>query len=297
MKRKPDFFLVGAAKSGTSSLYNYLVQHPFVFMPEPKEPHFFGEWRPPVQEVKGMKEYLRFFEGVPEDVRAGEASTSYLYSTDAAWEIKRFRPDAKIIVILRDPVSRAYSQYWNQVREGVEPLDFEEALAAEAERRERGWWYGFHYVEAGRYASQVARYLNLFGRESVRVYLFEDLVQDADAVCDDVFSFLAVEPRRTVSVAKAYNQSGAPRSLVVTKAVHKAILLSRALQRQWRGLVSGGSSLPVDRLKEAKDWIIEKNSGPVPEMNPSTRAELREIYKGDLLRLQELIQRDLNRWM
>lgn len=297
MSRRPDFFLVGAAKSGTSSLYNYLVQHPLVFMSEPKEPHFFGEWRPPVQEVKGMEEYLRLFEGVPEGVRAGEASTSYLYSPEAAREIKRFRPDAKIIVILRDPVSRAYSQYWNQVREGVESLGFEEALAAEAGRREQGWWYGFHYVDAGRYANQVANYLDLFGRDSVRVYLFEDLTSDVDAICGDIFSFLGLEPLQTVSAEKAHNPSGSPRSLVAAKIVHGAILLTRVLQRQWKVRMPGKSPLPVGRLKKVKDRMIERNSGTVPEMDALTRVKLREAFKGDVLRLQDLIQRDLNHWL
>ncbi len=129
--RKPDFFVVGAAKSGTSSLHRHLEQHPAVFMPAVKEPHFFSDERPPVQEVKSLREYLALFADSPLGARAGEASTSNLYSPESASRIKAFQPDAGIIMVLRNPVDRAYSQYWNQVHEGVEPLSFEEALEAE----------------------------------------------------------------------------------------------------------------------------------------------------------------------
>lgn len=195
--KKPDFFVVGAAKSGTSSLYNYLAQHPAVFMAEPKEPHFFSEYRPPVEEVKHLDEYLDLFQDVPDSVRAGEASTSYLYSEIAAQNIDRLRPDAKIIAVLRDPVSRAYSQYWNQIQEGVEPLSFKETLAAEPERIEQYWWYGFHYVEGDRYAEQVERDMELFCRDTVRVHLFEDPRRDTVRVRQDIFSFLKATSDRS----------------------------------------------------------------------------------------------------
>lgn len=298
LRRGPDFFLVGAAKSGTSSLANYLAQHPSVFMTEPKEPHFFGELaRPPVREVKGMSEYLGLFRGAPEGAKAGEASTSYLYSPEAAREIQAFRPDAKILVILRDPVDRAYSQYWNQVREGVEPLGFEEALRAEPERIARGWRYGFHYVEAGRYAGQVARYLELFGPQNVNVHLFEDLKEDADGVSRDVFSFLGVDPSAEIRADKAHNPSGSPKSPVAALGVNGAILLFRVLGRQWRKRGLSGSPRLVEKLKGAKDWMLEKNSAPVPTMDPATRAKLKETFAEDVLSLQDLIGRDLTRWL
>lgn len=297
MSRKPDFFLVGAAKSGTSSLYNYLVQHPSVFMSEPKEPHFFSEWRPPMEEVKGIGEYLGLFEGVPDDIRAGDASTSYLYSPSAARKIKDFRPNAKIIVVLRDPVSRAYSQYWNQVQEGVEPLSFEEALKAEPERIERDWWFGFHYFEAGRYADQVARYLDLFDRESVRIYLFEDLTWNAESVCHDAFSFLGVDFARAVSAKKIHNPGGAPRNLLAAKLLQAGILLFRFFQRQWKVRGSNGKPLPTGKLKHAKDWMLKKNSRPFPEMAARTRFDLKAAYKEDVIRLQALIGRDLGHWL
>ena len=192
MSRNPDFFIVGAPKAGTSSLYNYLLQHPSVFLSEPKEPHFFHNRRSPGSPVLGEKdleEYLRLFEGVPDDVRAGEASTSYLYSANAAWEIKNVFPDAKIMMILRNPVDRAYSQYWNHVRDGNEQLSFEKALRDEPERIKNRRWCGSYYVAGGRYAEQVARYLEVFGRDAVKVYLFEELQRTLSVSVRTLFRF------------------------------------------------------------------------------------------------------------
>lgn len=135
--RKPDFFIVGAPKAGTTSIYSYLVQHPEIFMPARKEPYFFGQWRRNSEE--DLRDYLRLFRGVPESKVAGEASTTYLYLQSAAEEIKAFRPDAKIIIMLRNPVDRAYSQYWHHVRLGWVEASFEEELEAEEARLREGW--------------------------------------------------------------------------------------------------------------------------------------------------------------
>lgn len=159
-------------------------------MADLKEPHFFSEYRPPVEEVKHLDEYLGLFRYVAKDARVREVPTSYLYSATAAQNIDRFRTDAKIVAVLQDPASRAYSQYWNQVQESVEPPSFEEALAAEPERIEQDWWYGFHYVEGVRYAEQVEWDMELFCRDTVRVHPFEDPRRDTVGVRQDIFSFL-----------------------------------------------------------------------------------------------------------
>lgn len=286
--RKPDFFIVGAARSGTSSLYNYLIQHPAVFMPDAKEPHFFynnDEPGAPVLGEKDLSEYLELFKGVPDDTRAGEASTSYLYVANAAREIKQLQENAKIIMILRNPVDRAYSHYWTSVRDGVEPLSFEEALEAEPERKRQNRWHGLLYVETGGYAEQVSRYLDVFGRERVQIHLFEDLSQNAEKVCGEVFSFLDVDPSQSIDVTRIYNRAGPVRNrllaqLLIPRGFKKPI--KRVLPRPWRDGFG-------DRLRTA-------NRKPVPEMDPKTRLRLQETFGDDILRLEGLIGRDLSRW-
>ena len=133
--KKPNFFIVGAAKCGTTSLYRYLRQHPDVFMPEQKEPNFFGSdlsYRfPRISQAR----YLSCFAKAKGETRIGEATTIYLYSEKAAEEIKAFSPEAKIIIMLRNPVDVLYSYHSQQLYSGNEDIpDFEEALRAEVDR-------------------------------------------------------------------------------------------------------------------------------------------------------------------
>lgn len=286
--RKPDFFIVGAAKSGTSSLYNYLIQHPAIFMPELKEPHFFystASAGAPVLGQKDLEKYLRLFKGVPDDIQAGEASTSYLYLKNAPQEIKRIQANAKIIMILRDPVERAYSQYWNHAREGLETLSFEEALRAEAQRRQKNWWYGLLYVETGRYAEQVSRYLDVFGRDSVQIHLFEDLSQDAEGVCRKTFSFLGVDPDTPINTEKVYNRSGPAKSKLLSR-----LLGARGVRETAR------RALPATWRRRFGEWMRESNRKPTPKMSPKIESSLREAFRDDIIRLEGLIGRDLRRW-
>jgi len=293
MSRKPDFFIVGAAKSGTTSLYRYLIQHPAIFMPRLKEPHFFGEWHPTTG-IEDLEEYLDLFAGVSEEVRAGEATTAYLYSSRAAQEIRRFRPNARIMMILRNPVDRAYSNYWEQ-REGkyweqrdpVETLSFEQALEAEPERIRQGWGYAFHYVACGRYTEQVARYMDVFTEEAVRIYLFEDLLRDAERVCRDIFSFLEVDPGYPIRAGKAHNPSGPPRSALISKLLYDRLSIKESVKKV----------LPITARKSVKEWLRARNVRPTPKMNPETRSMLQAVFRKDIHHLEDLIGRDLSHWL
>jgi hypothetical protein len=297
VRRKPNFFIVGAAKAGTSSLYNYIAQHPDVFMPELKEPHFFSEWRSPALEIDSMDEYLRLFEEAPENARVGEASTSYLASAAAAQRIRRFNPNARIIIVLRNPIDRAYSQYWNHVRDNMESLSFEEALQAEPERIREGKWHGFYYVEGGRYAKQVARYMDAFGRDSVRVYLFEDLSQDALGVCRDVLSFLRVDPSYPINPNRTYNRGGPQKSVLLSKLTYGGIALTREVQKALGTGESVRRSPLFARLRGVKEWLQERNTKRAPEMKAETKRMLRRAYREDILRLERLIERNLCHWL
>lgn len=290
--RKPDFFIVGAAKSGTTSLYNYLTQHPHVFMPINKEPYFFGEWRGAGERID-LEGYSKLFEGIPESVAAGEASTTYLYLRSAAYEIERFQPRAKIIIVLRNPVDRAYSQYWHNLRNGYVSSSFEEELEAEKWRISEGWDGFFtgapapaYYVESGHYAEQVGRFLKIFGRDSVRIYLFEDLIKNAQGVCHDVFSFLEVQPDFPINTGRVYNVSGPVRNAT----------LSRLLNERLRSKELIKKIVPIDWMRPLREWMLRKNTKAVPPMNPRTRLKLQEIFREDILYVQELLGCDLSHW-
>ncbi len=281
--RKPDFFLVGAAKAGTTSLFQYLTQHPRIFIPPIKEPHYFSEYYDSGAPVlPTIDDYLRLFDGCPDEALAGDASTSYLYSVDAAQRILNLQPAARIMAVLRNPVDRAYSLYWFNRRDLVENLGFEQALAAETERISENRHFRFHYVTSGMYADQLQKYFDAFGRDAVRVYLFEDLRADGQALCRDIFSFLGVPTDLPLNTGDRFNPSGEPRSR----------LLSRVLTHQFPRL----RSLFPGTAKLVKHRLMRYNVQSAPPMISSTRAALIETFRPDVERLEELIGRDLGRW-
>ncbi len=191
--RWPNLFLVGAAKAGTTSLYRELARHPAIYMSPMKEPHFFSQIEPAPERkaffphVTGEDEYLALFEGATTEELLGEASTSYLWDGQAAERIKRVVPEARILIMLRDPVDRAYSQYWNDVREGIERRSFLDALVEEQRSGPGAWGVSSLHIDCGRYADQVERYLDRFGAR-VQVLFFEDFVgHEASTIADAPF--------------------------------------------------------------------------------------------------------------
>lgn len=200
----PDFFVVGAPKCGTTAMDEYLRQHPEIFVPPRKELHFFGR---DLRFLKGPRlsreTYLSHFVRSENARCVGEASVWYLYSTTAAEEIKQFCPHAKIIIMLRNPVDMMYalhSQFLYECNEEI--IDFEAALAVEGERRRGrclppGIYFreGLYYREVASYAPQVARYLDVFGRDNVHIIDFDDLKEHPPDVYLRVLQFLGVDPQ------------------------------------------------------------------------------------------------------
>lgn len=288
----PDFFLVGAPKSGTTSLFHYLVQHPSIFVPV-KEPRFFADF-PPFSAPRDMDEYLALYDPCPAGALAGDFSTWYLPSVHAARKINALNPAARIAMILRNPVDRAYSHYWFRCRvhppDAVpdwvsETLSFEEALEAEERRIRDGCAMGFWYVNTGMYSEQVLRYLEHFPSDRVRVYLFEELVQDPKGLTRDFFAFLGVNPDHPISTEGVFNPAARYRSRALARVLQESFpgrsLLKRALSGRAHGL-----KLSLERL----------NAERPPAMLPETRARLIERFHPDLERLQKILGRDLSPW-
>src|SRR5688572_12221195 len=201
----PNFLLIGAAKSGTTSLHSYLDQHPDVFMSRRKELQFFPwdnqppEFRGPGddimitrQVITSVEEYRSHFAAAGGYKARGESSPSYLYIPRAAERIRHHIPDAKLIAVLRHPADRAYSNYIMLRREGWEMLPLDQALAAEERRIRDGWGYAWHYLRRGSYGAQLELYLELFRRDQLKIYLYEDLQADVAGLAQDIFRFLEV---------------------------------------------------------------------------------------------------------
>lgn len=290
----PNFFVIGAQKAGTTSLYHYLDQHPGVYMSPVKEPHFFdyegerprfgGPERRPSASITSMEQYRKLFEGVADERAVGEASPTYLYLPGVPERIKRYAPEAKFVAVLRNPVERAYSAYLHTVRNGREPLnDFALALREEEGRIRENWHHVYHYKARGFYYDQLVRYHEAFGAEKVRVYLYEDLNGDPVGVSRDVFRFLGVDDSFAPDISVRYNASGVPRNRAVAALVKRAGALVPALKRL----------VPFETRQGIKSRIFAKP----PPLSEETRAELVEEYREDVLKLQDLIERDLSGWL
>jgi Sulfotransferase family len=219
----PNFFIVGTGKAGTTSLYHYLSQHPQIFMSPLKEPCYFAseictenlaeDHRRHIRRmsrriperfgdseaagpsgwlVKDWMTYVRLFENVRDQTAIGEASVAYLWSTTAAGNIAAELPDAKIVIILRDPAERAFSQYLHQLSMGMVCWTFREHI--ENCIRYRGPRFSVYhpFLEVGLYYAQVQRYLQLFPRNNIQIYWYEDAWKDPRRFLRDLFEFLGV---------------------------------------------------------------------------------------------------------
>jgi Sulfotransferase family len=276
-RRWPNLFIVGAGKAGTSSLADYLGQHPDIFMAPVKEPHFFSDADPRLTPpIKDEEAYLRLFAGASTEKLRGEASVSYLWDTASPRAIKRASPDARILVLLRDPVDRAYSHYWHAFKNGVETRSFQQAVEDElAGVRPPGLE---PYLERSRYAEALARYLDVFGA-SVYVLFFEDLVRDAAGELRKVFAFLDVEPafaqRLDTGIRNAF---ALPRNRLAG-----TMLRSPRVRKAARAVVPSRSRRGLERL------LLEPAAKP--PMPREACALLEGAYDTDRMRLERLLNR------
>jgi len=216
VSRPPNFFICGAARCGTTSLWEYLRQHPDVYMPpviEQKEPSYFCD-------LYGYSEwhhYLYLFHTAGNRKRIGEASTPYLTSPESAGRIRAAVSDAKLIISLRNPVVRAYSLYKWMHQNGYEKLTtFPEALDAEEawrldndefKKNNGQYYYNFLYFHSGLFFQQVKRYFDTFGREQVHVLIFEEFVKTPLEHVRESFRFLEVDPTFEPQI-EVHNPSG-----------------------------------------------------------------------------------------
>lgn len=280
----PNFLVIGAHKAGTTSLYHYLRQHPQVFMPELKEARFFAydslnpdhvSQVPRVFPIDSRARYEALFDPVDKEIALGEASPEYLRSPIAARRIHEVIPDARIIVCLRDPVDRAYSEYLMQVRAGAESRSFSETFFL----KDVPW-----SLENNAYFDNVQRFLAYFPFTQMHFVLFEDLHSDALAVARNVFTFLNVDDRFQPDVSERFNMGGMPKSRIVHAVIRKL------KKNRWK-------KFAPDLLKKRARRLDKHNRTKAPELDEDLRGQILELHREDTVQLQALIRRDLSNWL
>ena len=207
--RLPDFIICGTQKGGTTSLYEYLRHHPEVYLPKKKEIHFFD-----LNLNKGLRWYLRHF--VTNNIARikGEATPSYMYFEEVPRRIRRILPNVRLIFILRNPVDRAYSHYWHEVKLGYEHLSFEDAIRMEKKRLFSGGTFEkihYSYIDRGKYAIQLRRFMKYFPKNQLLILLFDDLKGRPLYILKQLYAFLGINPTYMLKRVRKYNIGAIPR--------------------------------------------------------------------------------------
>ena len=299
VKMLPNFFIVGAARSGTTSLDRYLGQHPEVYITPRKETHFFAhDFLPPCFKgpgderlnrllIRDEDQYAQLFAGVTGAKAIGESSAFYLCFPGTAERIAQAVPDAKIIMILREPADRAYSAYTFLV--GREGLGFEEGLSREEERKQKGfepmWWY----KELGLYYGQIKHYLEVFGTQRVKVLLYDELFANPGRTLRDVFTFLGVKEDVVIDTSVRYNVAGVPKSRRLYSLLNHFIYTPSPLEKDIKSLV------PQHLRVAWASKVIGMFTRSVP-VDPQIHARLKAYFAEDVGKLEDLLHRDLLSW-
>jgi hypothetical protein len=311
----PNFFIVGTGKAGTTSLYSYLRQHPQIYMSPVKEPAFFateirgknlsaplrhhvsvqsrklskilndGEPVKPLGWIaEEWNDYLRLFSAVKGEKAIGEATPAYLWSATAAANIHSNVPEGKIVMILRDPAERAFSQYLHQLSVGLTGATFREHLEQCARGGDRQLSPVYPFLEVGLYHQQVKRYLDLFPRDQIRIYWYEEAWRDPASLLADIFRFLEVDPTFQPDFSRTTHQRRAPRLVGLHYFLKRSGL--------WYPLKA---LVPTRMVSSLRQFVFRR--GRALTMAPGDRRYLIDYYRDDIHRLAALLDRDLSPWL
>jgi hypothetical protein len=296
----PDFFVAGAPKAGTTALHAALAQHPALYMSAIKEPKFFLTDGPPParggpgdvksyrEHVWRRKDYEALFDPAPAGLLRGESTPFYLHNRDAQRRIKTLIPDAKLIVILRDPVERAHSNWAHLWSAGLDPVaDVIQACAEEDRRIAAGWAEFWHYTALGRYGEQLEHLYQVFPREQVFVFRYRALLERPAESLDQICGFLGV-PRGVVTEVPRENVTAHPEPTLRHRAVSRALRVSAAAT----ALLPGMSAM-TDSLER----MLQRDSPPRQPLTWAERQALIPRFEADIARLEDITGESFTDWL
>ncbi len=289
-RKKPNFFIVGAARSGTTTLYYLLKKHPQIFMSPIKEPNFFCEYQY-YKEINNWEEYLKLFKKVKNEKITGEASVSYLYSKTAALNIKSKIKNPKILILLRNPLNRAFSHYRWLKRVNKEKLNFKDAIKNESKRIKQNWPFSYHYLEVSLYYEQVKRFFDNFNQNLIKIILFENFVRDTQKTLKEIYEFLEIDSSFLPNKIYHFNTSHKIKIKKISQFMSKNDLMQKWLKRL----------IPFKIRKKIVYYITNKLNVSSSEIkiNLSKEEEL-NLYKNfisDIRKLENLTKKNFSIWL
>ncbi|MEM6641573.1 MAG: sulfotransferase [Bacteroidota bacterium] len=301
----PSFLIIGAGKSGTTSLDYYLDQHPEVFMSPVKEPNFFGfelateddfkddplELAYYKQSVTSIEEYLSLFSESSDAKAIGEISNTYLTHENAYQRIKHHIPDTKLVVILRHPAERLYSRYLHLARDNRLPTEnFSDCLDQSSV-----WWKRNDLIKEGFYYKNLSRFYHAFKESQIKVFLYEDLKNESEKLMKDLYSFVGVHPEFKPDTSVTYNRSG-----VIKSKLYNDIVGYQGVVRKVAGAVIPKRTFQKLKKNAAAQKLITKvrdRNLDRPPFDPSLKQAITEFYHEDITALSKLIGRNLDHWL
>lgn len=296
MNKIPNFFIVGGPKCGTTAMNQYLGQHPDIFMAQ-KELHFFSSDLKLKYHIS-ENEYLDYFQGVKNEKIVGEASVWYLFSEMAAQAIKAFSPEAKILIMLRNPIEVIHALHSQHLYDGNENVrDFAKALRMD-ESRKKGLNMpeSLEYLELPPYltsvlfSGQVKRYLDVFGERNVFIILYDDFVTDSKKVLYETMEFLGLNPQTDMET-KIIN----PNKRIINLYLHRILKNPSPLLKKFVRLI-----LPVKRIRHEMMktlFSLNKRIAKRDNLDENLMVKLKLELSGDIKELSQIINRDLSAWL
>lgn len=296
---KPNFVIAGVQKAGTTSVYNYLSQHPEVYMSPVKETNFFErDWEvlPDVQHIIAKKpylasweNYLKLFAGVTNEIAIGEVSPNYLLHYECSMKrIQQFIPEAKIIFILRNPIQRAYSDYLMHIRDAVGTGKNKSLIAQIQYSGDKS-----HILLKGLYSKALNYFYQKFDRNKIAVYLYDDLARDSLKFMQEMYKFLEVNPDYQVDVSRKLQTAAVPKNQAINN------LLRRKNSLRTMAATTLKLFLPSETRQKIRNSLITLNSTDKKSrpLTAEEKAALKEYYQSDIEQLQDLLNKDLSHWL
>lgn len=300
---KPNLLIVGAQKSGTTSLHEYLSQHPDVFMSEMKELAYFSrenrpflvpdekdhigyQWYSKRSHIDCDYKYIKKFNKCKNEKIVGESSAEYLYYSNTANDIYRFNPNMKIIIVLRNPVNRAFSAYSDLKLKLSDIGSFSEELTLENKRIHELYHYKWHFKNVGMYYHQVRTYLEYFPEEQIKIVLFENFISDSSLVMKDICNFLDIDNSFYEEYKfEKYNFSGTPKNRVLFNWINQRHPIKTLLKK----------CIP-SYLRQNIKRTVNSNNLNKEKMNVESCNELKTFFRNDIEQLENMMNVDLSKW-
>ena len=289
----PNFLIVGVQKAGTTSIYNYLREHPQVYMSSVKETNFLEkDWEnlPPEQQNKNgivtLEKYSELFAGVKDEIAIGEASPNYLFHYESsAARIKKYVPNAKLIVVLRNPVERAYSDHLMHMRDAIGYRSLSEQIKYSSHKS--------FILRKGFYYIPLKYYFDQFGQEQIKVFFYDDLRDNSQEFMQSIYQYLGVNDEFVPNTTRKAQVAKIPKNKTINNLLNRKNILRSTTASILKKVMS------VETRQKLRDRLINLNSQTkkaVP-LSAEDRQQLIELYREDILQLQDLVGRDLSKWL